>query len=148
MIADFAKENTIYLEIRSTPKQTATLSKIEYLEAIISGIICCQSCHSDILVKLIVSVNRADGPAAAKENLDVTLKLATKYPEIIKGMDLSGDPLKYNFQDFAPVFAKARDQGLKIAIHAGEVMEKFEDIKEILNFDSERIGHGTFVEGN
>lgn len=39
MIGDFAKENTVYLEIRSTPKQTATLSKEDYLEAIIAGIV-------------------------------------------------------------------------------------------------------------
>lgn len=107
----------------------------------------CQSAHENILVKLITSVNRADGPDAAKENLAVTLKLHKKYPEIIKGMDLSGDPLKYAFLDFAPVFTEARSEGLGIAIHAAEVMEKYEDVKDILDFGPDRIGHGTFVEG-
>lgn len=107
----------------------------------------CQSAHENILVKLITSVNRADGPDAAKENLAVTLKLHKKYPEIIKGMDLSGDPLNYAFLDFAPVFTEARSEGLGIAIHAAEVMEKYEDVKDILDFGPDRIGHGTFVEG-
>lgn len=147
MIEDFALENTIYLEIRSTPKQTSTLSKEEYLKAIIAGIVSSQSIHRNILVKLITSVNRVDGPDAAKENLDVTLKLRKKYPEIIKGMDLSGDPLKYFFRDFAQVFTEARDEGLGIALHAAEVTEKYEDVKDILDFGPDRIGHGTFVEG-
>lgn len=99
------------------------------------------------MVKLITSINRADGPYAAKENLDVTLKLREKYPEIIKGMDLSGDPLKYSFSDFVSVFSEARSAGLGIALHAAEVMEKYEDVRDILDFGPQRIGHGTFVEG-
>lgn len=62
-------------------------------------------------------------------------------------MDLSGDPLKYTFQDFAPVFTEARNAGLGIAIHGAEVTEKYEDIKDILDFGPDRLGHGTFVEG-
>lgn len=62
-------------------------------------------------------------------------------------MDLSGDPLKYTFKDFAPVFTEARNAGLGIAIHGAEVTEKYEDIKDILDFGPDRLGHGTFVEG-
>uniref|UniRef100_A0A336KYI6 CSON000934 protein n=1 Tax=Culicoides sonorensis TaxID=179676 RepID=A0A336KYI6_CULSO len=107
MIEDFAREKTVYLEIR---------------------------------------INRADGPEAAKENLDVTLKLMQKYPDIIKGMDLSGDPLKYTFRDFISVFTEARNSGLGIALHAAEVQEKYEDVTDILEFGPDRIGHGTFIE--
>lgn len=39
MIEDFALENTIYLEIRSTPKSYDKLDKEKYLEAIINGIV-------------------------------------------------------------------------------------------------------------
>ncbi|XP_063699275.1 adenosine deaminase-like protein [Culicoides brevitarsis] len=146
MIQDFALENTIYLEIRSTPKKTVSLSKEDYLEAIIAGIESSSHAHPNTLVKLIVSVNRADGPTAAQENLEVALKLHQKYPNIIKGMDLSGDPLKFFYRDFAQVFVDARNAGLGIAIHAAEVNEKYEDVKDILDFGPDRIGHGTFVE--
>lgn len=38
VIDEFSKENVIYLEIRSTPRKTEFMSKIEYLEAIVEQI--------------------------------------------------------------------------------------------------------------
>jgi adenosine deaminase len=38
VIDEFAKENVVYVEMRSTPRATATMSKEEYLEAIIEQI--------------------------------------------------------------------------------------------------------------
>lgn len=106
-----------------------------------------QSKHKHILVKLIVSINRADGVEAAKENLATALKLKEKHPDIIKGLDLSGDPLKFTFKDFQPIFEDARANGLKTAIHCGEVTEKYEEVQDILEFAPDRLGHGTFIEG-
>lgn len=38
VIDEFSKENVIYLEIRSTPRATAFMSKEEYLQAVIDQI--------------------------------------------------------------------------------------------------------------
>lgn len=149
MIAEFAAERTIYLEIRTTPKQNENLSRYEYLETIIDAIRDCEKKFPSIMVKLIASINRADGVEVAWENLEVTLKLKDNYPEIVKGLDLSGDPLQYTFDDFKPIFEKARDNGLGIVIHCGESKEErvLKDLEQILRFKPDRIGHGTFIKG-
>lgn len=38
VIDEFSSENVIYLELRSTPRETKTMSKEEYLEAIVGSI--------------------------------------------------------------------------------------------------------------
>lgn len=147
MISDFAAENTIYLEIRTTPKENDHLSRLEYLEAIIEGIQDSEKKFPKTLVKLIASINRADGVDAAWKNLEVALQLKNKYPDVVKGLDLSGDPLKYTFDDFKPIFEKARNNGLGIAIHCAESTEAIvlQDLEGILRFKPDRIGHGTFI---
>jgi len=143
MIADFAKENTIYLEIRSTPKENENLTRAGYLEAIVEAI---QEAPASILVKLIASINRADGLNAARDNVKAAIEIKEKFPQILVGMDISGDPTKFTFEDFKPFLKEARLNGLKMALHCAEVTENFEDVKAILEFGPERIGHGTFIQ--
>lgn len=59
-------------------------------------------------------------------------------------MDLSGDPTKGDFNTFKGLFTLARDSGLNLALHCGEV-ENDSEVLEMLEFGMDRIGHGTFI---
>lgn len=67
-------------------------------------------------------------------------------PEIICGVDFSGSPNHGNFRDFKPILEKARKNGLKLALHCGEVENSLE-INDMLQFGMDRLGHGTFIRG-
>lgn len=72
-----------------------------------------------ILVKLLISINRKQGYESAKENVNLAIQFMKKYPEYVVGIDLSGDPtVDYSFLELLEISRKA---GLKIAAHCAEV---------------------------
>lgn len=99
-----------------------------------------------IIVKLLVSINRKEGRLAAEENLALLLKCAQTHSDIIKGMDLSGDPKFSTFQEYKDLLEQARQSGLKLALHCGEI-DNEEEISEMLTFGMSRLGHGTCING-
>ncbi|XP_037030410.1 adenosine deaminase-like protein [Bradysia coprophila] len=147
VIETFSKENVIYLELRTTPRplQKATTCE-DYLRAVISSIIECRTKYPQILVKLLPSIDRGKGSNIAKENLDIVIKMRREYPDIICGVDFSGSPTDGNFNDYKIILEKARSNGLKLALHCGEVENPME-IREMLQFGMDRLGHGTFIKG-
>lgn len=100
----------------------------------------------DILVKLIVSINRRESLESSMENVDLAIKYAKLYANVICGIDLSGDPTQKAFVDFVPLLTKAKEHGFKLALHCGEVDNQSE-ITDMLNFGMDRLGHGTFING-
>lgn len=106
-----------------------------------------KSVTPDIIVKLIVSVNRRESIESGEENIDLAIKYAELYPSIVRGVDLSGDPACKSFKDFESIIKKAKDYGLKLALHCGEI-ENQEEICTMLKFGMNRLGHGTYIEGN
>lgn len=100
----------------------------------------------DIMVKLIVSVNRRESIESGQENIGLAIKYAKLYPNVVCGVDLSGDPACKSFDDFEHIFQKARDHGLKLALHCGEI-ENENEICTMLKFGMNRLGHGTFIKG-
>lgn len=144
VIKDFSEDNVVYLELRTTPRKTEKISKLQYIETVIKTIIVCQEKFPNILVKLIPSIDRSQGLESAEENLDLILKLKEIYPKIIKGIDLSGDPVKSEFKIYKNLLEKARNNGLKLALHCGEILND-EEVTEMLNFGMDRLGHGTFI---
>lgn len=99
-----------------------------------------------IMVKLIVSINRRESVESAAENVELAIKYAKLNPTIVCGIDLSGDPACKTFADFQSTLKKAKDAGLKLALHCGEIDNK-EEIKTMLEFGMHRLGHGTFITG-
>jgi len=88
IIEDFVKQNTKYLELRSTPKAFKGSTAKAYVEAIIEVIQRCEE-DFDIKVRYLVSINRQAGPEAAKATLELIKELKSDY---ICGVELSGDP--------------------------------------------------------
>lgn len=101
----------------------------------------------NILVKLIISINRRESIISASENVDIAIRFHKLHPDIICGVDLCGDPTSKHFSTFKAPLQIARDNGLKLALHCGEIENK-EEIYEMLKFGMNRLGHGTFIKGN
>lgn len=108
----------------------------------------CQTLYPAIVVKFLPSINISYGLAEAEANFQLFSDLRKAYPDIVKGLDLSGDPEKGKFATVKNVFQRARDEGFRLALHCGEINDSAE-IREMIEFmtPEDRIGHGTFIDG-
>ncbi|XP_066147763.1 adenosine deaminase-like protein [Euwallacea fornicatus] len=141
VIKEFAQDNVIYLELRTTPRCGKDMSEDVYIETVVRAIMA-QDIPKTILVKLILSLDRKKNHDEQLFTLNKIIKFKRKYPNVIKGVDLSGDPSKGKF--IKELFEKARNNDLFTAIHCGEI-KNFKEIKEILSFLPDRLGHCTFL---
>ncbi|XP_050450362.1 adenosine deaminase-like protein isoform X1 [Cataglyphis hispanica] len=143
VIKEFHEDNVIYLELRSTPRTVKnSMTKTEYLEAIIKAFETSKLQFPQILVKLLISINRKQGCETARENINLAIEFMKKYPEYIVGIDLSGDPtVNYSFLELLEMSRKA---GLKITAHCAEVPNEMETT-DILKFKPNRLGHCTCI---
>lgn len=84
------------------------MNQNDYIETVIKAIK--ENENSNIIVKLLLSLDRRKSYEEQVETLDLIIKYKSKYPDIIKGIDLSGDPAKGEF--FKDLFEKARKNEL------------------------------------
>lgn len=98
------------------------------------------------MVKLIVSINRRESFESGEENVNLAVKYHKIHPDIVVGVDLSGEPTCKAFSEFKSILEIARANDLKLALHCGEVDNQV-DIADMLEFGMNRLGHGTFVTG-
>ncbi|GMN49852.1 hypothetical protein TIFTF001_019013 [Ficus carica] len=174
VIEDFASENVVYLELRTTPKRNDSIgmTKRSYMEAVIEGLkaitaadvdfmpcddtdarsgtnslpiigsICNGTARKKIYVRLLLSIDRRETTEAAME----TVKLALELRQFgVVGIDLSGNPIVGEWTTFLPALKFARDEGLCITLHCGEVPNPTE-IRSMLDFLPQRIGHACCLE--
>ncbi|KAL7130245.1 hypothetical protein ABFS83_13G121500 [Erythranthe nasuta] len=172
VIEDFADDNVVYLELRTTPKNNDSkgMSKRSYMEAVLEGIKSVNSvevdlCHKlkedtyahshvvddicnnktrskKIYVGLLLSIDRRETTEAAIE----TMKLALEMRDVgVVGIDLSGNPVIGEWLTFLPALEFAKEQGLPITLHCGEVPNP-DEIRAMLNFLPRRIGHACCFE--
>lgn len=136
VVEDFAAENVVYLELRTTPKRNDSIgmSKRSYMEAVLEGLRSVSSNSLDInlssndtakcvagtkkiYVRLLLSIDRRESTAAAME----TVKLALEMKDTgVIGIDLSGNPTVGEWATFLPALKFAREQGLSVTLHCGE----------------------------
>ncbi|KAF7379573.1 adenosine deaminase-like protein [Vespula maculifrons] len=146
VIKDFMEDNVIYLELRSTPRHVpGHMTKTEYIDAMIQGVSASKRTCPDIIVKLLISVDRAQDYENAKENCNLAKSYAEKYPDLIIGVDLSGDPVKGNL--YLDLLYEVRKAGLKVVIHCAEIPNRA-DTWDVLKFRPDRLGHGTCIHPN
>ena len=94
VIHEFADDNVKYLELRTTPREvTATgMTKETYVEAVLKAIEDCSKEHLDIVVKLLLAIDRRNSVAVGQKTVELADKYAKLSDGVVVGIDLSGDP--------------------------------------------------------
>ncbi|KAI5059082.1 hypothetical protein GOP47_0025401 [Adiantum capillus-veneris] len=163
VIEDFAAENVIYLELRTTPKCNASvgMTKRSYVEAVLAGLKAVEAVqvisgsqenHKKVLgttlsrpiiyVQLLLSIDRRESTEAAIDTVQLALDMRNCG---VVGIDLSGNPWVGDWNTFVPALKLAREKGLRITLHCGEVPNPTE-VQNMLLFQPERIGHACCLE--
>ncbi|CAA6656560.1 unnamed protein product [Spirodela intermedia] len=159
VVEDFAAENVVYLELRTTPKNNESkgMTKRSYMKAVLDGLSAVDTvelvsspfgnnrlwCTKEKdMCSPSLSIDRRETTAAAMETVNLALELRDSG---VVGIDLSGNPLIGKWQTFLPALTYAREKGLPVTIHCGEVPNK-EEVNAILDFCPDRIGHACFLD--
>nr|XP_022908233.1 adenosine deaminase-like protein [Onthophagus taurus] len=148
VIKDFHDDNVVYLELRTTPRNGDDFDKETYIETVIKAICDYKNCSGkteSMIIKLILCIDRRHDIRTSSEMIDLIIKMKGKYPNVIKGVDLCGNPNEGKF--FRGIFEKARENGLKITLHCAEVANS-DEVMEMFEFKPDRIGHGTCIHGD
>jgi adenosine deaminase len=147
-IEDYAAENTIYLELRTTPRRIGSHTKQDYVNYVIEGIkqYYASQGATDIVVKLLLTIDRSKSIEEAEENVKLAHEYATCPNPFVVGVDFSGNPYRGTFEQFHSVISDARHKyKLPLAIHFAEVSNDKES-NLIMDFVPDRVGHGICFE--
>ena len=139
VLADFEEDGVKYLELRTTPRKCSeTISKDDYVALILD---CIDEYGRDVMsTYLILSIDRGNTSAEAMEVVDLAIKYKDRG---VVGVDLCGNPMKGDVSIYREAFAKAKEHGLKLALHFAEVpaSSSVEELQTLLSFEPERLGH-------
>lgn len=141
VLTHFRDDGVAYLELRTTPRASPTVSAEQYISIICEAIAAFESSQQEMHTRLILSVDRRHDLAQAEE----TLRLALSNPLIV-GLDLCGDPMKRpngEIAMFTPVFEGAKEAGLGLTLHFAEVevSASAEELRTLLSWQPDRLGH-------
>ena len=136
-IVDAAADNIQYLELRVSPAGKQ-ISPQEVMDNVVAAMAqATRDCP--IQVGLLISVIREFGVGVAEEILE--LSLAYKDQGVV-GLDLTGHEETHPGTPFIDVFRRAREEGLNITVHAGEVGDANNVREAVELLGAQRIGHG------
>jgi len=137
-----------YLELRTTPRPTSTLSAMEYIHTVLSEV----EKYPPNRAALILSLDRrmpvdSDQTAVTvEETIDAAVQLKKQGRRIV-GVDLCGDPLAGDMSLLEPYIAKAKAAGLGITLHVAETPKNPpEETLQLLSYGPHRLGHATFLD--
>lgn len=139
-LTELAVANTIYSEIIISPDHgdRIGLGADAYLDGICEGIHAAEEKHG-IITRIIVTGERHFGPESV---IRAARYAAASRNPLITGFNLAGEERMNKVADYAPAFDIARDAGLALTIHAGEVCGAF-SVRDALDLvRPARIGHG------
>ncbi|GAN00815.1 adenosine deaminase-like protein-like [Mucor ambiguus] len=132
IINEFAKDNVKYLELRTTPRKN---------DETVTSVI--QEARDDIIVKLIVSIDRRNNLEEAQEVVDLALAFRSQG---VVGVDLCGDVKVGLFENLKPAFERAKQHGFPLTLHFNEVLENVAESASLLSIQPNRLGHATFLD--
>jgi len=72
-------------------------------------------------VKLLISVDRRNGENDGLENVQLAHRWAQRYPDIVVGLDISGDPTHGSMEWISRVITEAKQFNLFVSCHLSEV---------------------------
>jgi adenosine deaminase len=140
-VEDAAREGLHYVELRFSPyfqSRPHGLDPAAVVAAVVEGTAEGRAA-TGLPVNLIGILSRTFGPEAATLELDALLT----HREHIVALDLAGDEAGWPAEVFAPHFARARDAGWAITVHAGEAAPAASIWSALRVLGATRIGHCT-----
>ncbi|KAG6554768.1 hypothetical protein Mapa_003787 [Marchantia paleacea] len=147
-IEDFLLDNVVYLELRTTPKcnDLYGMSKRSYVEAVFAGFEAAgvmyktdcdvQDGHR-MHVRLLLSIDRRENAEAAMNTVQLAWDMRDRG---VAGVDLSGDPAIGNWETFLPALTWAKELGVPLTLHCGEVSNP-KEVRAMLALQPSRLGH-------
>lgn len=143
-VADAARDNVKYLELRFTPVALSRAERFPLHDVI--DWVCTSAAEAaeeyNITVRLLASVNRHESPELAEQ---VAWLAAAHIEDGLVGMDLAGNEAEFSALPFVGLFNEARQAGLHLTIHAGEWAGASNVREAIDDLGAERIGHGVRI---
>ena len=139
VLHDFKEDGVVYLELRTTPRSSSSMSKDEYVTTVLSCIENFQD-RDAMTTNLILSIDRRNSREEAMEVVDLAIKYQSRG---IVGIDLCGDPSKGDVSTFEEAFCRAQQHGLKSTLHFAEIPASSSsmELKTLLSFKPDRLGH-------
>ncbi|KAF9779740.1 Metallo-dependent hydrolase [Thelephora terrestris] len=130
-----------YLELRSTPRETIAMTRLEYVETVLDRV----ERYLPDQAALIVSLDRRMPQEVADECIGVAITLKSRGRRIV-GVDICGHPTAGDMGFFERQMSAARAAGLGITVHIAETIDNTpEDTLKLLSFKPNRLGHATFL---
>ena len=145
VIRDAAAQHTRYLELRFSPLYMARAGGLHpdaVVRSVLRATAAAARAYPSTQVRLLLIVERQMPISSAW----LVEQLAERYrKQGVVGLDLANDEASFPPDPFAGVFYRARQAGLKVTIHAGEVNIPKNIATAIKALGASRIGHGFFA---
>jgi adenosine deaminase len=139
-VEDARNEGIDYIELRFSPwfmSETHDLDPAAVVEAVADGITAAER-DTGVRAQMIGIMSRTYDTEICHQELDALLA----HRDHLVAVDLAGDELKFPARLFQPHFKRARDAGLNVTVHAGEVGGPENVWSAIRDLGASRIGHG------
>ncbi|KIK38650.1 hypothetical protein CY34DRAFT_809129 [Suillus luteus UH-Slu-Lm8-n1] len=130
-----------YLELRTTPRMTAHMTRERYLTVVLDEI----EMYPATQATLIVSVDRRMSDLDVEECISLAIKMKNRGRRVV-GIDVCGDPRSGDMQSFTQHLSRAKSAGLGLTVHIAESTKNTtEDSLALLSCRPDRLGHATFL---
>jgi len=143
-VEDAAQDNVRYIELRFTPvaiSRAEGFPMAQVVDWVIESVLQAAD-HFQIMVRLIISINRHESLDLAREALNIALE---RQKDGIVGVDLAGNEADFSAEPFRDLIGEAKQGGLRVTIHAGE-WNGAENVRQAIeDLGADRIGHGIRV---
>lgn len=139
-VEDAQREGIDYIELRFSPwfmSETHELDPAGVVEAVADGIRAAER-DTGVRAQMIGIMSRTYDTETCHRELDALLA----HRDHLVAIDLAGDELKFPADRFTEHFRRARDAGLQVTVHAGEVDGPESVWAAIRELGATRIGHG------
>lgn len=139
-VEDAKHEGIDYIELRFSPwfmSETHELDPAGVVDAVADGIKAAER-DTGVRAQMIGIMSRTYDTETCHRELDALLE----HRDHLVGIDLAGDEQKFPASLFREHFRRARDEGLEITVHAGEVGGPESVWAAVRELGATRIGHG------
>ena len=139
-VVDARGEGLDYIELRFSPwfmAETHGLDPAGVVEAVADGVVAAER-DTGVRAQIIGIMSRTYDTETCHRELDALLA----HRDHLVAIDLAGDEAKFPASRFVEHFRRARDAGLQVTVHAGEVDGPESVWSAIRELGATRIGHG------